>query len=389
MSKENPVIYMIVGEPSGDLLASRLMKAINGKTFNRASFFGLGGESMAEMGFTSLFDISELSIMGLFEVLPRIPLILRRIRQVVNDIKRKKPDVIVSVDSWSFAARVLKAVKKAKLDIPCVHYVAPQVWAWKKGRAKTMYRYIDHLLCLLPQEPPMFTKYRLKADFVGHPVIEGGAGSGLKNDFYQQHELSDDDLVMTVLPGSRKNEVSYLLPIFKETLTILKAKYPNLRPVMPVVRTVKNRVLKEVATWNDNIRPILTFGEKAKYDAFAASIVALAASGTVGLELVRAGLAHIITYKVSPLTAFLLRRLIKVKYVNLVNILAKREIIPEMLQEDCEPVKLASLLDQLMKDRQMREHQIAEASEVMKESLSNGDKRPSDIAADIVLSYVC
>jgi len=388
MSKENPVIYMIVGEPSGDLLASRLMKSINVKTFNRTSFFGLGGESMAEMGFSSLFDISELSIMGLIEVLPKIPFILKRIREVVNDIKRKKPDVIVSVDSWSFAARVLKAVKKAKLDIPCIHYVAPQVWAWKKGRAKTMYRYIDHLLCLLPNEPPLFTKYRLKADFVGHPVIEGDAGNGVKKDFYQQHELSDNDLVITVLPGSRKNEVAYLLPIFKETLTILKAKYPNLRSVLPVVRTVKNKVLKEVATWSDNIRPILTFGEKARYDAFAASTVALAASGTVGLELVKAGLAHVITYKVSPLTAFLVRRLVEVKYVNLINLFAGREIIPEMLQEDANPVKLASLLDDMIKNDQMRKIQITDARSVMQEFLGNGDKRPSDIAADIVLDYV-
>ena len=169
------LVYLIAGEPSGDLLASRLMKALIKKTNGKVRFAGIGGETMMANGFESLFDSSELAVMGVAEVIPSIPRIMARIRQTVDDIVAKKPDVVVTVDSWSFSARVNKGLRSLNTGIPQIHYVAPQVWAWKKRRARTCGRYIDRLMALLPYEAKYFQPYGLKVDFVGHPVVEGGA----------------------------------------------------------------------------------------------------------------------------------------------------------------------------------------------------------------------
>ena len=211
-------IYLIAGEPSGDLLGSRLMRAIKKQTNGEVEFYGVGGDTMKREGLNSLFDISDLAIMGLLEIIPSIPKVLRHIRNTVNDIIRVQPDVVVTIDSWSFSARVHKALRKKKTNIPQMHYVAPQVWAWKKKRAKTMYKYIDRLLTLFPYEPKYFTPYNLPTDFIGHPVIESEAVHADAQAFYQKFSVPQDKKIMTVLPGSRKTEVSRLLPVFLESI---------------------------------------------------------------------------------------------------------------------------------------------------------------------------
>ena len=222
-------VYLVAGEPSGDLLASRLMRALKRKTGGKVRFFGVGGETMAQEGFESLFDSSELAVMGFFEVIPSIPRILKRISQTVDDIVSKKPDVVVTVDSWSFSARVNKALKAKKTGIPQYHYVAPQVWAWKKKRAETCGRYIDRLFALLPYEPPYFEPHGLKTDFVGHPVVEGGASKGDGKSFRAHCAIDAKTKLLCVLPGSRRSETKYLLPVFEETVMRLKQKYPDCR----------------------------------------------------------------------------------------------------------------------------------------------------------------
>jgi len=179
-------IYLIAGEPSGDLLGSRLMRAIKKQTGGEVEFYGVGGDTMKREGLNTLFDISDLAIMGLLEIIPSIPKVLRHISNTVNDIIRVQPDVVVTIDSWSFSARVHKSLRKKKTHIPQIHYVAPQVWAWKKKRAKTMYKYIDRLLTLFPYEPKYFTPYNLPTDFIGHPVIESEAVNADAQAFYQK-----------------------------------------------------------------------------------------------------------------------------------------------------------------------------------------------------------
>lgn len=339
-------VYLITGEPSGDLLGSRLMRALKKQTNGNVEFMGVGGETMQAEGLTSLFDIKDLAVMGLLEVLPGLPKILRHMKNVIADIQIKQPDIIVTIDSYSFCARIHKKLKKAKCTIPHVHYVAPQVWAWKKGRAKTVAKFIDHMFCLLPSEPAYFTPYGMATTFVGHPVIEGGASKGNGQAFRKNHLISQQTMVITMLPGSRKNEVAYLLPIFKQAVEQFAQTHPDICVVVPTVQTVCKQIKTMLKGWS--IPFIVVEGEPDRYDAFAASNIAIAASGTVSLELAMADVPHLIAYKVNKLTGLLARILLKIKYVNLINILSGREIIPELLQDNCTPEKIVQTMEGLL-----------------------------------------
>lgn len=378
-------VYLVAGEPSGDLLASRLMRALKKKTGGAVRFYGVGGETMAQEGLTSLFDSSELAVMGLMEVIPSIPRILKRISQTVRDIVDKKPDVVVTVDSWSFSARVNKALKAKKTGIPQFHYVAPQVWAWKKKRAKTCGRYIDELFALLPYEPPYFEPHGLKTDFVGHPVVEGGASKGDGAAFREEYGIAADAPLLCVLPGSRRSETKYLLPVFQETVSRLKRKYPALRVVVPTVVTVAEKVKKAVASWDVPVTVVT--GEKARYDAFAAANAALAASGTVALELAMARVPYCIAYKMNPISSFLAPLVVKGKYVNLVNILADKLIVKEFLLKNCRADWLANEVDLLLSDETYRQTQISQASQVLNLLGAGQAETPSDKVADILLAH--
>lgn len=239
-------IYLIAGEPSGDMLGARLMHALKGLA-PEAEFAGVGGENMKEEGLKSLFDISDLAVMGLAEVIPSIPKVLRRIRETVADIAAQKPDIVVTIDSWSFSSRVHKALRRQKIKVPQMHYVAPQVWAWKKGRAKTMYKYVDRLLTLFPNEPAYFIPHHLPSDFVGHPVIENTVPETAAEEFYRKSGISPDKRIVLILPGSRHNEVSRLLPVFLEAAALLRQKYADLQFVLPTVKTVEQQVRRMVA----------------------------------------------------------------------------------------------------------------------------------------------
>ncbi len=343
-------IYLIAGEPSGDLLGSRIMRALRKKTDNTVCFAGVGGETMIKEGLPSLFNIKDLAVMGFIEVLPSIPKILRHLNEIIDDIQQKKPDIIMTIDSFSFSIRVHQKLQKAGIDIPHIHCVAPQVWAWKKERAKTLGQYVQHLFCLLPTEPAYFTPHGLTAEFVGHPVIEGGADKGNATSFRQKHHIPDDKKILCLLPGSRKNEIKYLVPIFKSVAEQLYQKHPDLCVVIPTVDTVADKLKTYFASWH--VPYVIVQGEKERYDAFATAQVAVAASGTVSLELALAGVPHLIAYKVSKLSGWLARKLLKIKYVNLINLQMDKEIIPELLQEDCTVEKILETTENLLQNGQ-------------------------------------
>lgn len=378
------LVYLIAGEPSGDLLASRLMRALREKTDGKVRFAGVGGETMIENGFESLFDSSELAVMGLAEVIPSIPRIMARIRQTVDDIVAKKPDVVVTVDSWSFCARVNKGLRSLHTGIPQIHYVAPQVWAWKKGRAKTCGRYIDRLLALLPNEAKYFTPYGLKVDFVGHPVVEGGAAKGDGKTFRKKNGVPETSKLLCVLPGSRRSETKYLLPVFKDVAAALKQKYPDMQIVVPTVVTVERTVRQAVADWPVPVHVVT--GEANRYDAFAAADAALAASGTVALELAMAKVPYMIAYKMNPVSSFLARKLVSGRFANLVNILADREIVKECLLEDCTVQNLTAEVGKLLDDKAYRDAEVNDAFGVLRQLGADDPLTPSQKAADVVLN---
>ena len=385
-TSNNPLkVYLIAGEPSGDLLGSRLMRALKTKTNKNIKFYGLGGETMEATGLKSLFDVSELAIMGLAEVIPSIPKVLRRIKETILHIEKIKPDVIITIDSWSFSSRIHKAIRKKKLDIPQIHYVAPQVWAWKKKRAKTMYKYIDLLLTLLPQEPKYFTPYKLDTRFVGHPVIESAVSQGDGAAFRKKYHIAESQKIISLLPGSRHNEVEKLLPVFLDAAQRLYDKNNKLCFAISTVRTVANKVKSYV---NQTHLPIVVVErEQDRYDAFNASDAAIAASGTVALELAICNVPHVIAYKVSPLTAAILKHVMHIQFVNLSNILLGREIIPELLQERCVCGNLRAYAEELLEKRDLYERQIDGFAKV-REILGQGRQTPSENAADIILEKI-
>ena len=339
-------VYLIAGEPSGDLLGSRLMRALKTQMKNQVRFFGVGGETMEAEGLKSLFNIKDLAVMGFMEVIPSIPKILKHLNEIVADIQRVKPDIVMTIDSYSFSARVHKKLQAIGYEKPHVHCVAPQVWAWKKGRAKKIGQFVDHLFCLLPNEAQYFEPHGMPTTFIGHPVVEGGADKGDGVSFRKKYHIPEKATVLCVLPGSRKNEIKYLLPVFKSSVEELRRYRPDLFVVIPTVATVADRLQQNLKDWS--VPYLIVTGEKERYHAFSAANIALAASGTVSLELAMAGVPHLIAYKVSPLTGMIARRLLKIRFVNLLNILADKEIIPELLQENCTVEKVVATLQKLL-----------------------------------------
>jgi lipid-A-disaccharide synthase len=379
------LVFLIAGEPSGDVLGGALMRALKERTGGAVSFAGIGGERMAAEGLDSLVPLHELAVMGIAEVLPRARLILRRVRGTADAIVRLRPTAVVTIDSSGFTWRVAHALRRRGETLPLIHYVAPMVWAWRAGRARRVARWYDHLMCLLPFEPPYFSRVGLAASWVGHPVLESGLDKGDGAAFRARHGLSPETPLLSVLPGSRQGEARRLLPVFGEAVRRLAAAFHDLRLVIPTVPDV--RPLVEAATRAWALPALVVDGAEEKRDAFAASRAALAASGTVALELAMARLPAVIAYRVNPLTGFLAERLVKVPYVNLVNLLLDREAVPELLLERCTPEALESAIARLLADDAARAGQIAAYAEAL--ALLGKDGAPPSLrAADVVLEVI-
>lgn len=380
---EAPLFFLIAGEASGDLLGARLMQALKKQTSGAVRFAGIGGPRMQAEGMDLFFPQSELAHFGLFELLAHVPHLLKRIKQTIAEIRRVRPAALITIDAPDFCFRVAKPLKGE--GIPLIHYVAPTVWAWRPKRAQKIAQFLDHLLALLPFEPPYFTKEGLACTFVGHSIVEGGADKGDGSRFHTQHNIAADIPLLAVLPGSRKSEVSKLMPIFGETVSLLHSKHPALQVVIPTVSHLRGYVAEQSSGWK--VPVIIVESDTDKYDALAASRAALACSGTVAIELAMAKLPAVIAYKISALTFFLYRRLIKVKYASLVNLMHDKMLVPELLQDDCTPAKLAMVVDDLLTDEAARQKQIAGLSDVA-HWLGQGQFIPSEQAAKTVLHTI-
>lgn len=377
-----PLIYLIAGEASGDVLGARLIAALRARRPDLA-FAGIGGERMAQQGLTSLFPMRELALMGLLEVLPKIAALRRRLRETAADIATRRAAVVVTIDSPGFTLRVLRAI--APLGLKRAHYVAPQVWAWRQGRVRHYPGLWDKLLCLLPFEPEFFARHNLPASFVGHPVLESGADRGDAARFRTRHGLPPDARVLIVMPGSRSTEVARHLPIFDAALRLVAGQVPDLVPVVPIAGPVAETVTAATKTWP--MQPILLRTDEDKYDGFAAASAALTKSGTSTLELAMAGVPMLVAYQVNPLTAAIARRLVKVRYASILNLIAERAIVPELIQENCAPNHLTAALLPLLTDPLAAEAQRA-ACRVVLTQLAPPSGTPSDAAAAEVLSLL-
>jgi lipid-A-disaccharide synthase len=378
-------IFFVTGEPSGDALGGALIAALQQRTGGNLRIAGIGGERMQERGLSSLAPLDDLAIGGVAEVLPRAPVILRWVRETVAAIRELRPDAVVTIDSSGFTWRIAHRLRRRGETLPLIHYVAPMVWAWRAGRARRMARWYDHLMTLLPFEPPYFEQVGLSCCYVGHPVLESGADRGDGRRFRATHGLSEDDLLLTTLPGSRSAEVIRLLPIFGAALSRLESLIGRFRVVVPTVGTVAATVAKAARDWPGT--PIIVQRTEDKYDAFAASRVALAASGSVALELALANLPMVVGYRLNPLTEKFLDQFLQVRQVNLVNLLLGRPLVCELLGPNCTPERLAAAIAELTRDERVRAAHRQGYYE-MRRRLEAGGASPSLRAADQILEIV-
>lgn len=330
------LLYIAAGEASGDILGARLIAALRARDAT-LEFAGIGGERMAEQGFQSLFDIRQLALMGIAEVLPSILRLKQRMAEAVADIEARRPRLIITIDSPGFTLRLAARVKH--LGIPVIHYVAPQVWAWRPGRVKKIAKRVDRILALLPFEAPIFEAAGIPVDFVGHPILESEAAHGLAT------HAPGEGRRLIIMPGSRRGEVKRLLPIFAESLKRLPA---DIHPIIGLAGTVEETVRARAGEWGRPVSMVRSPQEKA--DAFAAARAGLIKSGTSSLEAAVAGLPHVIAYTFNPATNFIIRRLFRLKYASLVNLLLDEPVVPEFLLPHCEPVRISAGLNRLFED---------------------------------------
>ncbi len=376
-------IFLLAGEPSGDFIGAGLMAALKRGYAGPITFVGVGGPKMAAEGLDSLYPMTDIAHFGAAELIPHLRLLLRRIRETVAIIQALRPHAAITIDIPGFAFKVLERL--GGYGVPLIHYVAPQVWAWKPQRAGQIAKYLDHVLCLFPFEPPYFEVEGLPATCVGHPVLESGAGGGDGAAFRERHGIAADAPLLCLLPGSRKGEVRRLFPRFADAVVRLAATHSDLTVVIPTVATLVDDIRARAAKLP--VPVVVVVGDRDRFDAFAASRAALAASGTIALELAMAGTPSIISYRLNPITAWVVRRAIRVSHVSLVNLLAGRTVFPEMLQGECRGDRLAGVLGGLLDDPAVRTEQMRGMEEAIGALRAGGD-RPSERAADVVLQVV-
>ena len=378
-------LMLVCGEPSGDQLGGELMaglKAVAGESLN---IVGMGGPAMAAQGLKSLFPLDDTAVMGLREVVPRIPAILRRVRDVSDYALSIEPDAVVLIDSPDFTHRIAQRIKRFNPSIRTVNYVAPQVWASRQYRARKMARYFDLLLALLPFEVPFFEAYGLHSAFVGHPVVERVSRMTGGDALRERLRIGPGVPLLVVLPGSRMSEVRLLLPRYREAVAILAQQLPGLVCVLPTVPHVRDAVQTMTAEWPVTLH--LLGGDADKFAAFKAADVALAASGTVTTELALARTPMVVTYRFGWLTYALGRPFVRVRFGALTNILLDREAVPELIQNNCTGEAIAAALLTLFRSPNARARQRADLDEAMMR-LGAGNERPSLRAARALLDFV-
>ena len=381
-------VFVIAGEPSGDRLGGALMQGLHdlqpGITFE-----GIGGPMMQAQGLSSLFPMNELSIMGVAEVLPKYLHLKRRIAQTAAAVIAARPDILITIDSPDFCLRVAKLVKAAS-NIRTVHYVAPTVWAWRPGRAVKMARVVDHVLALFPFEPPLMQAAGMDCDFVGHPVVAEPLATDAEIAAFRAAFSLGDAPVLLTLPGSRRGEVSRLAPVFGKALEITNAEHPDLRIVVPAAAPVANLVAEQIADWPG--KPVIidpnTFNpdiaQAYKRAAFCTASIALAASGTVSLELAAAETPMVIAYDFNWLSRQIITRMMLTDTATLVNLVSDTRVVPECLGTECRPDLIAQRLSEVLAAPDAQHDAMA----LTMLRLGQGGKAPGLRAAQAVLDHL-
>ena len=378
-------IALVAGEHSGDQLGFKLMRALRAQTNGPLAFLGVGGEAMEAEGLASLFPMSDIAVMGFLPVIAKLPSLIARIRETARAIVAARPDALVIIDSPDFTHRVARRVRRALPDLPVIDYVSPTVWAWRPGRAKAMRAYVDCVLALLPFEPAAHVRLGgPRCVYVGHPLIE--RLDELRPSANEARRRQAAPPILAVLPGSRRSVIGRMMEDFGDAVALLSREQGPLDVVLPTLPHVEDEVRARAALWA--VKPRIEIGEAAKLATFRSAHAALAASGTVTLELALAGVPMVGAYKVSRLEEQL-KYVIKLPHsVLLPNLILGERAIPELLQQDCTPGRLAQALAGLVTDGPARQAQVAALAKLdALMRLPDGDA-PSERAARETLATI-
>jgi len=372
-------IFVLTGEPSGDKLASKVVAQLKSSRSD-IEYLSVGGEHLKALGIKSLYDLKEVTYLGFTKVLLNVFKIKSKINETVKEILKFKPDILFSVDSPDFTLRVAKEVKKRDPGIKTIHFVAPQVWVWRKHRVKQLKSFLDHVLLLFPFEKKYFDKEDVQSTFTGHPLLE----EQVINKVDISQIIKDNKKIFSVYPGSRLSEINVLTPILFEFVKKMNEKYKDLffvfHSTTEHVQLIQNLLLKEGFKNCGSIAD-----EKTKFHILKSSMFAVAKSGTISLEICNARIPSVIIYKMSMINFFIVKMLVKVKFANIINIAANEEIIPELLQSKCNPTNIYNTVDRLLTDSEAQENQITKSHDIIRNFKT---EKPAQIASLVLLNHL-
>jgi len=370
-------IFILTGEPSGDKLASKVIANLKASKPD-IEYLSVGGECLKALGVKSLYDLNEVTYLGFTKVLLNIFKIKKKINETVNKIIEFNPDILFSVDSPDFTLRVAERVKKLKINIKTIHYVAPQVWIWREHRVKKLKNFLDHILLLFPFEKQYFEKENINCTFVGHPLLEDNE----KNKIDIKNVISENKKIISIFSGSRTSEISVLTPILLKFIKMVKEKHNDIYFIFHTTnehrKTVKNLVCKENIKNCDVISD-----EKIKSYILKKSTFAVAKSGTISLEICNANVPSIIIYKINFINFIIVKMLLKVKFANIINIAAGKEIIPELLQKKCNAKNIFNKVDEFLTNPDLSTNQINQFKEIIKDFRTD---KSSDLASSVLIN---
>jgi lipid-A-disaccharide synthase len=372
-------IFILTGEPSGDKLAAKIINTLK-KTKSDIEYLSVGGEKLNSLGIKSIFELNQITYLGFTKVLLNVFKIRKKINQTVKKIIDFKPDILFSVDSPDFTLRVAKKVKIINSNIKTIHFVAPKVYVWRESRVKKLKMFLDHILLLFPFEKKYFDKENIKTTFIGHPLLE----DNIKGKFDISRIIKDNKKIFSIYPGSRDSEINTLMPILFDFIKIMEKKYKNFFFVFHCTKKHVNFIQNQLLLNNFKNCGAIS-DENIKSEILKSSIFALAKSGTISLEICNAKIPSIIIYKMNMINFFIVKLLVKVKFANIINIAAETEIIPELLQSNCNSKNIFSKVDYLLNNKNALDEQLLKTHKIITKFKTD---RSSQIATKVLLDHL-
>ena len=373
-------IFILTGEASGDKLASEVIRELK-KDYPEIEYLSVGGENLKALGIKSIYDLREITYIGFTNVIRNIFKINKKINETVKAIKDFKPDILFTVDSPDFTLRVAERFKKINSKVKTIHYVAPQVWVWREGRIKKIKKFIDHILLLFNFEKPFFDKESMSNEFVGHPLLNGSSETKIDiNQIFEKNKA-----LISVFPGSRISEIKILMPILLDFIKLMNKDYKDFIYIFHSTKQQYELIQSFIKSQDINNCEIIS-DDKIKSHTLKKSVFAVAKSGTVSLEICKSKVPSVIIYKMNFLNYIIVRSLVKVKFANIVNIAAGKEVIPELLQTKCNPKNLLKIVSSFLDDPNKIKNQIEETQFIINRFKT--DISPSKLASQALAKFL-